>query len=110
MDYSKLISLRDLIYNNIEVMNNKKLYIIAMERIYEIYNEIKDYRPFNLNSMQKNLGKWIEIDFKIMKNNIFEYETIDAIIYKNMFREFKLNIETIKVYYFFLKSIFELVK
>lgn len=110
MDYSKLISLRDLIYNNIEVMNNKKLYIIAMERIYEIYNEIKDYRPFNFNSMQKNLGKWIEIDFKIMKNNVFEYETIDAIIYKNMFREFKLNIETIKVYYFFLKSIFELVK
>ena len=110
MDYKKLTSLKDLIYNNIEVMDNKKLYIIAMEKIYDIHKDIKDYNPFSFNSLQKKLVKWIEIDYKIMKNNIFEYEIDDALIYKNTFREFKLNLETIKVYYFFLESIFELVK
>lgn len=89
-------------------MDNKKLYIVAMEKIYDLYKEFKEYRDLNLTNLYKNLSKWIEIDYKLMKDNIFEYEVEDAIIYKKNFREFRLNLDTLKVYYYYLNSVFEM--
>lgn len=107
MNVDELFSIEKIIYEKIPVLEDKRLYKVAFERIFNLAQNIMKTLDKHLQSKEKKLFKWMKGDYILFKKNIFEYEVEDGLIFRSEKKEFYLNELTLKVYFFYLKSILE---